>query len=822
MPEKRSKAMVVDADPRWTCFERLESRDLLDVSISMMGAALSITGDDGNDQIEVEMGSGSTLVVRSQGNIIGSYNAMEIPSLQVDGGGGNDQIVIAPDVFQRTKLDGGDGDDTIQAGWGDAVLLGGSGNDLVIGGIGNDRIHGDVGNDTLIGGEGVDLLFGGIGDDDFDGGAGFNRLNGGGGADRDLSTGFALGNPVQIGDDPPANVEPQSVLLEFGDVKGLLRVASAATASQDAIIAVVDRNGRILGVLAEAGVSPSILGDPTGRLIFAVDGAVAKARTAAFFANNGAPLTSRTIQQISQSTVLEREVESTWVTNDDSIRGPGYVAPIGIGGHFPPVNNTPTANLFAIEHTNRDSVVHPGPDGIKGTPDDVPLGTRFGVAYNTGKILYAPESFGASQSTRPQYQNSKQAQGRGIATLPGGIPLYKHGQLVGGIGVFFPGDTGFANEENSVLSADHDPTKLDRSFEAEYIAFAAAGGSPMAGFPIPSVPGFSLPFGRIDIDGITAQLFGPAVGGAGALVHFGNSLGRGLMNGQLLTKDVDDVTTNGQPVSSGWIVAPTPGGNLSAADVEQIILQGVHQALETRAAIRLRVPDLLPGAATSMVLSVSDTDGNILGLFRMPDATVFSIDVAVAKARNVSYYSDAADLQTIDQIDDNRDGVPDVPRGVAFTNRTFRYSALPFFPSGVDGTLSGPFSILRDGQADPRNGLNLQGPLPRAAFQSALGHDSFFPGSNFHDPEVANGKTNGVIFFPGSLPIYKDSNGDGQLELVGGFGVSGDGVDQDDVVTQFGAEGFRPQFAIRADQFFVRDIRLPFTKFSRNADQRGV
>ena len=30
---------------------------------------------------------------------------------------------------------------------------------------------------------------------------------------------------------------------------------------------------------------------------------------------------------------------------------------------------------------------------------------------------------------------------------------------------------------------------------------------------------------------------------------------------------------------------------------------------------------------------IRDTDGNVLGLFRMPDATVFSIDVAVAKAR---------------------------------------------------------------------------------------------------------------------------------------------------------------------------------------------
>ena len=40
-----------------------------------------------------------------------------------------------------------------------------------------------------------------------------------------------------------------------------------------AIIAVVDRNGTILGVRVESGVSPQITGDTTN-LVFAVDGAV--------------------------------------------------------------------------------------------------------------------------------------------------------------------------------------------------------------------------------------------------------------------------------------------------------------------------------------------------------------------------------------------------------------------------------------------------------------------------------------------------------------------------------------------------------------------
>ena len=95
-----------------------------------------------------------------------------------------------------------------------------------------------------------------------------------------------------------------------------------------------------------------------------------------------------------------------------------------------------------------------------------------------------------------------------------------------------------------------------------------------------------------------------------------------------------------------------------------------------------------------MIFAVTDPTGEVLGLFRMPDATIFSIDVAVAKARNVAYYADPAQLQAIDQI-------PGVPAGVAFTNRTFRFVALPHFPEGLDNFPPGPFSILNDGGRSP-------------------------------------------------------------------------------------------------------------------------
>ena len=97
-----------------------------------------------------------------------------------------------------------------------------------------------------------------------------------------------------------------------------------------------------------------------------------------------------------------------------------------------------------------------------------------------------------------------------------------------------------------------------------------------------------------------------------------------------------------------------------------------------------------------------------------------------------------------------------------------------------------------------------------SAFTGVLGYDAFFPMTNFHDPDnIAN--QNGIVFFPGSTPVYRGGR------LIGGLGVSGDGVDQDDVVTYFASTGFQvPESVVRADETTVRNVRLPFMKFLRN------
>lgn len=744
---------------------------------------------------------------------------------------------------------------------------------------------------------------------------------------------------------------PESVsnnnLLSASDVETLLDRAAMASSTSDAIIAIVDRSGRILGVRVESGVDAALRADPE-RLAFAIDGAVAKARTAAFFSSNQAPLTSRTIRNISQSTITQREVESWSLDSDPRYVGPGLVAPIGVGGHFPPQTNfTPQVDLFAIEHQSRDSQFHAGANGIKEIQLDmngdvvIPMGiddfmlehrfnanAEFVPAAADDFFETWPESYGLVTGTAPALQS------RGIATLPGGVPLFKltenaAGQLdlvtgaplgqsvnlVGGIGVFFPGEDGYAtHEQNFVHSSElrgktqTEAARINASkvLESEFIALAAATGgnngrlingklvngklvenknfvrdfSFVNNF-LPPAPRFVSLTGRIDLVGITLEIYGPTptranrAAGIDQVIAVGKRLGRDVDNSLDVAMPVNatgSLYLAGQGVPEGWLVAPhasaQPGG-LSAADVEQIITQGVAQAAATRAAIRIDVDsNFSPGARTRMVLAVADTNGELLGLFRMPDATIFSIDVSIAKARNTAYYADPADLQAADRVDFNDDGVfasvstslkqagDTLPLGTALTNRTFRFLAEPRYPTGAglpknaaaglvsDATLRlrdqkpnvaivvGPESILQMPGINPLTGENLDPNNPLSvlvytdpATATVAAFDSFVPTRNFRDPGdaavIINGTAvaqplanqNGIVFFPGSTPLY--INGNAQA-LVGGFGVSGDGVDQDDVVTASGQVGFAPPQAIRVDSYIVGKVRLPFQKFNRN------
>jgi uncharacterized protein GlcG (DUF336 family) len=341
-----------------------------------------------------------------------------------------------------------------------------------------------------------------------------------------------------------------------------------------------------------------------------------------------------------------------------------------------------------------------------------------------------------------------QLHGNGISGVAGGIPLYKNKQIAGGIGV--EGASTFDEDELIALAGTSGPYSVPQSITADKIllngirlqyvlqplgkhfkplAFASLPGMVDPSFPIVATPPTSFPL--ITIAGASGELRFPIID------------------------------------------SPMPGPTkLLASDVTTIMTNSIRQALNTRAAIRLPI-----GVPARMQVGVTDVAGNILGLFRTNDATMFSLDIVIQKARSVSVFSDPT--QALGQVIRQDLGVP-VTSQIAFTTRTLGFLAQPFYPPGIDGTSPGPL-------------FNIQQML-YAAHPTA--------------PCEPNG--DGVTLFPGSAPLYKDG------VLVGGVGLSGDGVDQDDFITAGGIPGYEPSDSIRADQITFRGTPLPYLKFPRH------
>jgi uncharacterized protein GlcG (DUF336 family) len=386
----------------------------------------------------------------------------------------------------------------------------------------------------------------------------------------------------------------------------------------------------------------------------------------------------------------------------------------------------------------------------------------------------------------------------GLSADPGSIPLYKNGVHSGGVGV----------EGDGLYTVDRDPTDSDKPFE-ELIAVAAARGyeapatiradnilvngirlpyanATDADAPRPAtMPFASLP-GALDPDfplrSAQPSFFVPStVGGVGGAVDLRFSPFRASTSG----------STNA----------------LSASDVTTILAQAARQADITRAAIRNPL-----GSAARVSIAVADADGQVLGIFRTTDAPVFGFDVSAQKARTAAFasrldagaklrsagFSSYADRATVDGI--RFDG------SIAFSDRAGGFLHRPFLPDGIDGAQAGPLSTPVERWSIFNVGLQLD--LLKANLEATLAAPPSSP-ANLPCTSITN-LPNGMQIFPGSVPLYRNG------ELVGGVGVSGDGVDQDDLIAAAGAIGFAPPEAIRADQFFVRGVRLPFLKFPRS------
>lgn len=499
---------------------------------------------------------------------------------------------------------------------------------------------------------------------------------------------------------PVESLEPRRLFaLSATDVRQILAQAAsqAVDASLDKIaIAVVDRDANVLGIWGRSGLAPGAERDAI------LLKAVARARTAALFQSSENAFSTRSARFIIQD-------------------------------HFPePIRNTPGGPLYGVQFSNLA-----GSDIVGG---------------------------------------SVVANGPAISGDPGGIPLYRDGVPIGGIGVAGDFADVLAREDLALLPAYDSGDRVfagsEESDVDEQIALAGAQGF-MADESIWAdnvrIDGLTLPFiedepkadrpfvglGQLRRRGLGDLIagFGKArddaiaaptspypratfAGVDGILKRQNASLGRDQNYGIVTSNDRETFSLFDE--------------RLTTNDVRRVIDRAVGQAIRTRAGIRLPI-----GSPARVHVAVVDRDGDVLGVFAMDDATNFSFDVAVQKARTAAFFSDDAH---------------------AFSTRAIGFLSQENFPIGIDGAGEGPLFQVQNALSP---GLALGG--IRSGGKNPL--------------------PNGITIFPGGVPLYKNG------QLVGAVGISGDGVDQDDLIAFAGAGSLGAATAIRSDTLSRESIR---------------
>lgn len=414
----------------------------------------------------------------------------------------------------------------------------------------------------------------------------------------------------------------------------------------------------------------------------------------------------------------------------------------------------------------------------------------------------------------------------GLAADPGGVPLYRDGQVVAGIGVELDG---------LYTAPGSNPGVSSKPSLEEQVALAG-----QVGFEPPK----QIRATRILVDGLRLPLKeakSPTIASLGALPNFAAQVLAGELDvlvapqvsppSMFTTATLGSITgetilrTGGTLTIAG---AMTGGQQLTAPDVELILQQAHELNARLRAQIRKDRPQV-----SQVNVTVVDTQGEILGTFRNSDAPVFGFDVSAQKARTAAFFS-RPDAGALLGAAEGGAFADYVARAMAFgfamdgtvavSDRTGGFLSRPTFPDGIPGTQPGPFSVHAPDVFSPFN-TGLQTALLTTnlvAFLSdfaAVGNEGLAL-SQFNAGLIGGGGVtapslplaNGTQIFPGSVPLYKNG------VLVGAIGVSGDGIEQDDFVAFSGAEGFQSFGAgvVRADNVVLMNVRLPYVKFPRN------
>ncbi len=601
-----------------------------------------------------------------------------------------------------------------------------------------------------------------------------------------------------------------------------------------ATIAVVDRVGNVLGVyrMSGAGVDVTItsnrgvVGGLEGAAIIPSElAAISKAVTGAFLSSEGNAFTTRTASQIVQQ-------------------------------HFNPgESNAPSGPLFGVQFSQfvcSDLITLPAP--------------TLGLLGVTGALTTGPKPAPL-----------------GLSADPGGLPLYKAGTPVGGVGAIADGTYSL---DLRIIDFDRDVDEMiaiagtfdfgapvDRRAEAitadaKTFRYSDVGFSDLGRDPA-SAPGFAT--------------LGP---GTGALIDVPLFFvaANGLQQGTVFTQPASGVRADDQFYSGrdAFVLVdnnnrnrfpPTAGNgagadSLTATEVQEVLSQAIGVANMSRAQIRRPFDSQM-----RVSVSVIDFDGDILGVARTRDAPIFGLDVSLQKARSSLVFSSnlAADLAPLpNAIYINANGTPSGTQivlssyvaasrdffgnptlfgdsAIAFTPRAVGNIARPYFPDGLIGTQFGPLSKPFDSWSPFTDGIQLDLVL-NAALSTVVAYRGLRDGSltvaqavplipvngrcvgwNLANPAASvNVKrmANGIQIFPGSVPIYRGNR------LIGAVGVSGDGIDQDDMIAslgllragqQLGSIGHAPA-NMRSDTQVPRGARLryvqcPQAPFLNSTDQ---
>jgi Ca2+-binding RTX toxin-like protein len=111
---------------------------------------------------------------------VGGLGGDGIESSLISGDVGSDRITVSGTLFGSSTIEGGEGNDFINAA-GVVPAPGNADGLIIIGGLGNDTILGGATDDTVSGDEGDDIIAAGAGDDTVTGGAGADNIVVGGG-----------------------------------------------------------------------------------------------------------------------------------------------------------------------------------------------------------------------------------------------------------------------------------------------------------------------------------------------------------------------------------------------------------------------------------------------------------------------------------------------------------------------------------------------------------------------------------------------------------------------------------------------------------------